>query len=435
MASQIPPLEAEGSKPPAPGGGTPREADVLVSGAGPGGSVAGVLLARKGLEVTLLEQSPPGRWKVCGDLLGPRTLHFLQAARLHPEPLLEQGFPILGVRVYDDRRLRSAAFFDRETAGRPWGITLRRDLFDRFLQHRALEAGCTLLHGTRFTRILARETEALLCLARRGAAPLSFRARVLLGADGIQSAAARSAGLLDTRPEGMLVAVRAYFRKVAALGHAIELYFLPHLQPGYAWVIPVDEETANIGLGIRGDVLARDRLNLRAELRRFIGAHPDLSRRMTRAVPLGPVRGWPMRTYRNDRGLAAPRVLLLGDAGGFVDPLSGEGIYGALRSARIAATLLPATLGSPSTLPPSPREYERRCHRAFGADYGSAAFLSGLLSHPTAGKVLARWGLERLQRVSSLDPAYARMVAGLFTGTFPRRGFLRPSRIARVLLS
>ena len=134
----------------------------------------------------------------------------------------------------------------------------------------------------------------------------------------------------------MLLAVRRYYRGVEGLRNTVELYPLSRFQPGYAWVIPLSMDTANVGLGIRAAVCRRDRIRLQKELARFVAEHPVLSRRMEHAEAEGPTQGWPLTAYGSVRRLSGSHVLLLGDSGGFIDPLSGEGVFGAMQSARIA---------------------------------------------------------------------------------------------------
>lgn len=411
------------------------DTDVLVVGGGPAGSVAGILLAREGIETTILERSPPGHRKICGDLLGSRSLQFLDALHIDWRTMQAEGFSIEGIRVYDEKGLKSAAYVEKKPAEYPAGITLRRDRLDSYLQRKAQESGCRLLHGVKFRDFGERDNHALVCRASTEGRDILFRARLVLGADGVQSATARAAGLFDRRPGVMLLAVRGYYRNVAGLRNMIELYPLSSLQPGYAWVIPLSRDTANIGLGVRADVCSRDRVRLQRELAGFIAGHPALSRRMDRARPEGPVQGWPLTTYGSVQRHSGSRVLFLGDAGGFIDPLSGEGIFGAMQSARIAVEVVREALRRGTFSAGFLATYDERCRRTFQADFGSAARVTGFLAHPAIGKPLAMWALKQVEKNCLLDAGYARMIAAFFTGTLPRKRFLKPKWIARTILA
>ncbi len=409
------------------------EPDVLIVGGGPAGCVAGILLAREGYSTTILEKSRPGYHKICGDLLGARSLQFLHNLNIGWASMLGQGLPIEGIQVLDEKGLRSVAYLEEESGSDPVGATLKRDLLDRFLQQRAIEEGCNVLYGMRFQEFVAREDRAVLCRASTGEEDTLFRARLVFGADGAWSTTARAAGLFGRNSAVMLLAVRGYYRGIRRLRRTIELYPLSDLQPGYAWVIPLSLDTANVGLGIRADVCSRDGVRLQRELSRFVTQHPALSQRMKQATLVGAVRGWPLPAYGSVQRVSGSHLLLLGDAGGFVDPMSGEGIFGALQSAWIAVGVARDALRRGVFGERFLARYDERCRRYFDADFGSAALVTGFLAHPALGKPLAMWGLKQVEKNCLLDQEYARMIAGFFTGVCPRKRFLKPKWLVKTL--
>ena len=407
--------------------------DVLIAGGGPAGCIAGILLAREGIRTTILEKAPPGYHKICGDLLGARSLQFLHGLNIDWMSMQGQGLLIEGIQVHDEKGLKSVAYLEREPGKDPVGKTLRRDLLDRFLQQKAVEAGCELLYELRFQEFVERRHNAVLCRASTGGEDRLFRARIVFGADGAWSTTARAAGLFKRKSEVMLLAVRGYYRGIEGLRNTIELYPLSRLQPGYAWVIPLSADLANVGLGVRADVCRRDRVRLQSELIRFVSEHSSLSRRMKRAKLEGPVRGWPLAAYGSVRRLSGPHVLLLGDAGGFIDPMSGEGVFGAMQSAWIAADVALDAIRRGVFTERFLARYDDRCRRYFGADFGSAAVVTGLLAHPGLGKPLAMWGLKQVEKNCLMDPDYARMIAGFFTGMYPRKRLLKLKWLAKTI--
>jgi len=409
--------------------------DVLIVGGGPAGCVAGILLAREGIRTTILEKAPPGYHKICGDLLGTRSLQFLEGLNIDWPSKQAEGLLIEGIQVHDEKGLKSVAYLEREPGRDPVGITLRRDLLDGFLQRKAMEAGCELLYGMRFQEFVDREDNAVVCRASTGAEDRLFRTRLVFAADGAWSTTARAAGLFDRDSEVMLLAVRAYYRGIEGLRNTIELYPLSGLQPGYAWVIPLTTDLANVGLGVRADVCSRDRVRLQAELPRFVSEHSGLSKRMKNAKLEAPVQGWPLAAYGSVRRLSGPHVLLLGDAGGFIDPLSGEGVFGAMQSAWIAVDVARDAMRKGVFTEGYLSGYDDRCSRYFDSDFGSAAFLTGLLAHPALGKRIAMWGLKQVEKNCLMDPNYARMIAGFFTGMYPRRRFLKLKWLARTIFT
>src|SRR5690606_38543848 len=130
-------------------------------------------------------------------------------------------------------------------------------------------------------------------------------------------------------------AMRGY---VAGLPHEdATVLFSTESFPGYAWVFPVRDGFANYGAGLVAEASIRDRIRVRdflAELRSMIEAR---GRALGAEVRLGPLVGWPIETFRSDVPRIFERGLLIGEAGGFVDPINGEGIPLALETAGLAA--------------------------------------------------------------------------------------------------
>ena len=410
------------------------DSDVLVVGGGPAGCSAGILTARQGCRVNILEKNPQGHHKVCGDLLGPRALYLLQALQIGWPGSECHGLPIQGIHVYDDKRLKSAARFQAAGEEHAWGMTLRRDHLDGFLLERAEEAGCTVFHGVRFKGIVERDVRGIVCVAETRQGDRFFRARMLLGADGVHSATARAAGLYQRNAKSRILAVRGYFRNVAGLRDAVELYFLPHLLPGYAWVIPLGEDLANIGLGLRADACMQGGVHLARELERFVKEHPHLSRRLQEAQSVGRPQASAIGTYGQRIRRVAPHVLLMGDAGGFADPLSGEGIFGAIQSARMAAGVVKEAFAQDNFTEGFLAGYEERCKKPFDGAYRYAAFLAGLPVRHGPWKPVVRWGLNQVEKNCLVDSQYARMVAGFFTGMVARKRIWSTRWFRRTLL-
>ncbi len=395
----------------------PEHADVLIVGAGPAGSALGMLLARAGYKTLILERRPRGHHKVCGDLLGPRSLQLLDSLHIGWRDEGPDRHGIRGILIYDDKGLRSSAWLGGDA---PWAFTVRRDLLDSFLQEKSEAAGCRIEYETRFRGIRLRNADRIVCEASTREGPRLFQARLLVGADGFPSLVARTAGIDDHDPSAGVVAIRGYFRGVRALRDAVELYFAPRIFPGYAWVIPLGADLANIGVGLRSDACLRYRVRLAAELRWLLREHPCLSRRARDAEPLGGLEGARIGTYARRVTRCGPGVLLVGDAGRCADPLSGEGVFGALMSARLAATAIDEMLGQATRARSALAAYGRRSERIFGRAYRYGNFLTGLPMREGLGRSIVSWGLRRIQANCVLDSQYARMVAGFFTGAMPK---------------
>jgi geranylgeranyl reductase family protein len=291
--------------------------DVAVVGAGPAGATAALVLARAGLDVTLLDRAPLPRDKTCGGGVVARALESLPpGVELPVERRLgrvESRFVDAGLSVT----------VERET---PLVHMARRAPLDLALAEAARAAGATLRAPCALDRVRLTPDHAELETSR---GPL--RARFLVAADGATGSTARMAGW--TEPLASVPALEAEIavRPRLLAAHTDRARFdLGVPAGGYGWVFPKADHLS-VGVG----VFTRDgaRRRLRDELARYIDAVGLREGRVLR------VRGAPIPVHpRPD--VARGRVLLTGDAAGLADPLTGEGISLAIRSGRLAAESL-----------------------------------------------------------------------------------------------
>jgi flavin-dependent dehydrogenase len=302
--------------------------DVLVVGGGPIGLATAICCARAGLSVAVADPRAAPTDKACGEGLTPAAIGRLAALGVDPA-----GHPLLGIRYTDGRHRADALYRHRPGRG------VRRTTLHAALSARAAELGVGVLpvRVTSFTQYPDHVAAA------------GVEARYLVGADGLQSRIRRCCGPDGEgtgRPPGNRdrYGLRRHYR-VAPWTDLVEVHWTAQAE---AYVTPVADDLVGIGLlfakGTRGDFDTR------------LGAFPALLGRLARATPASSVRGaGPMR--QDVRRRVYGRVLLVGDASGYVDALTGEGIGVGLAQAEALARCLAAD---------RPADYERAWRRVSG---------------------------------------------------------------------
>jgi geranylgeranyl reductase family protein len=283
--------------------------DVAVVGAGPAGSVTAIHLARAGARVLLLDKATFPRDKPCG---GGLTLRAVRALPVDPGPVVERVVSTL------EFRLPSGARLARPDDGPLIQMTQRRRL-DAFLVEQAVAAGAEFEDGVRIVDL----DESGIDLVRRRIA-----VGAIVGADGANGISARKLGLQTKMRHGV-----AYEGNIAYENGNVEAYastavlHLAFVSGGYGWIFPKGDHL-NVGVG----GWASEAGGLRMRLLELCELHG------LDAGALDGLRGYRLPMRYEKAVLACGRGLLVGDAAGLVDPFSGDGMYEAFRSARLAAT-------------------------------------------------------------------------------------------------
>lgn len=318
------------------------EAELIVVGAGPAGSVCAAVAAERGLDVLLIDQDDFPREKACGDGLKRSAVALLHELGL--DRLVDSSLAIEGARfVLDHGRGRCVRFPVRGDRPR-LGMCVPRSTLDHAIRDAALARGARFLKAS-VDGPLGKDTGAggsIQGVSLRGRSGGEVRGRVVVAADGATSRLRRQCGLRTAGgPVGY--ALRGYF----CCEHDLDPLFEIHVPlivngavlPGYGWVFPVGERLANIGVGLmRGTGLER-LPSLRVVLDSFVEALRSRSAaRLGELRPTTPVLGSPIPLGFTAERCELSGAFFAGDAAHAVDPLSGEGIaYAMSTGATIAA--------------------------------------------------------------------------------------------------
>ena len=289
-----------------------KKYDAIVVGAGPAGSTTAYRLASAGASVLLLDRARFPRDKPCG---GGLTVRALKALPVRVDPVVE---------VEIDRfefGFRSRSRFERSSPA-PLVAMTQRSRLDAYLAEQAAAAGADFRDGTRVTALEAGPEEVEVT-----AGGTRFGAELLVGADGANGVTAKALGLGRLREVGVaLEGNLAYDELLAERYDRRALVELGTVPGGYGWIFPKGDH-ANVGVG------GWERMGpeLRRSLARFCRAYGLDVERLTG------VRGFRLPLRAAGSSVARGRALVAGDAAGLVDPLSGDGMYEAFVSSRLAA--------------------------------------------------------------------------------------------------
>ena len=379
---------------------TTQDADVIVVGAGPGGSSAAHHLAQSGLDVLLLEKAAFPREKVCGDGLTPRAVKSL--VRMGIDTSEANGFiRNRGLRIIGGGMRLELPWPELSTYP-DYGLVRPRLDFDELIVRAAQKAGARLQELTAVTGpVLDQAGRVVGVTAKTPAGPVTYRAPLVIAADGSSARLAISLGVQkrDDRPMG--VAVRRYFTSPRTDDDMLESWLElkgedGSLLPGYGWVFGVGDGTSNVGLGILNTTNAWQKTDYKKLLKDWTGGMPQ-QWQFTEEHATGPVRGGalPMgfsRTPHYTRG-----VLLVGDAGGAVNPFNGEGIPYAMESGLLAAEHAAQALARPDG-PQRERAlqgYPQAMKQEYGGYYTLGRVFVTLIGNPHVMALATRHGLPR----------------------------------------
>jgi geranylgeranyl reductase family protein len=323
------------------------DADVIVVGAGPAGSTTAFHLAQAGLDVLLLEKTAFPREKVCGDGLTPRAVKQLIAMGIDidaPGWVRNKGLRVVG------GGLRFELDWPELSSYPDFGLVRTRQDFDEILAANAVRGGVRLLQGVNVTAPILddRSGHIVGVTAKKDGEEVAYRSRLVVAADGNSTRISLAMGLHKREDRPMGVAVRTYFTSPRHdddyLETWLELWDGDQLLPGYGWIFGVGDGTSNVGLGLLNTSESFKGMDYR-----------DLLRRWTRNMPpewgyteenmTTPIRGAALPMAFNRQPHYTRGLVLVGDAGGMINPFNGEGIAYAMETGRIAAETVVQALG------------------------------------------------------------------------------------------
>ena len=309
--------------------------DVAVVGAGPGGSAAAHYLATAGLDVLLLDKFSFPRDKTCGDALTPRALRVLDEMGILDE-LLRVGYRLNGVELIAPKGHSVVAPVPKGDGRTDYVLIVPRLILDHVILRRSVTSGVHFESPVRVNDI-DQDVKGMIVKGEYRGRAVSYKARMVIVATGANIKLLLRMGLLK-KPPSMMLCARTYFENMKSMSDLVQCHFDGVPLPGYGWVFPLSDSSANIGAGFfRSGLTARWMPGTARQAFDIFIQTPLLQNMLSGAQRVGPIKGYPLRVDFASAPTFSDRVMLVGEAAGLVNPVTGEGIDYALESARIAA--------------------------------------------------------------------------------------------------
>jgi flavin-dependent dehydrogenase len=387
---------------------------VVVVGGGPAGASAAIRLARSGIDVIVADRSRFPRTKPCGEFLSPGATPILEELGVREAVEAAGASRLERVRILGHGVAVELDFPDDLDAP-PWGFSLSRTTLDAILLDAARAAGARVLEETRVEAVRIEPGRVVVNARGREGEPIELVARLVVGAGGRNCPVARALGVQqrDARTRFDLLAhwsarpgdgVEHADGVGCADGEPIQTCELSIRGDRYVAIAPIEGGRWNVNCVV-------SRAALRAEpdpgalYRRVVGAETRSTGEPYEDVAVSDV------TPLHARRATADRALVIGDAALFLDPFTGQGIYLALRSAALAAAVVPGALANGQADRASLAGYEAARFAEFAARRRVSRALQAVLHRPR----LARWVIRALAR----DRGLARTLAAATGDVLP----------------
>ena len=350
--------------------------DVVICGAGPSGTTAALALGKSGLKVALLDKCVFPRDKVCGDAIPayiPKVLATIDPAYANALEKFEHKELVNTCRIVaPNKKILDLKFLTN-------AFISTRLVFDNFLFELASKLpNLAIFQNTTVNNVVVNEDAVI--VYTEGA--LTIEARLVIGCDGAN-------GILKKKLTNWKIdlkhhsgAVRAYYKNVAGIPKGtLELHFLKDILPGYFWLFPLENNQANIGLGMLSKKISGNKINLKKEMMHIIETNPYIKDRFANAEMTGDIKGFGLPLGSRKVQMSGNRFMLCGDAASLIDPVTGEGIGHAMVSGRYAGWQAMKCFEKNDFSAPFMKAYDKTVYTKLWKGNRNRYYLQALLNH------------------------------------------------------
>jgi len=340
----------------------PGTFDVIIVGAGPAGTSAAYCLAGSGLKIAVIDKAVFPRDKTCGDGL----THDVSKQLRIISPSLAEAFEKLphktesyGAEVISPDNRRLYLPFVLKGLNQPIHTCRRLD-FDNFMFGQLQQFSNVKTFENCIPESLRISRDCAILETSLG----SFEARMVVGADGVNSFVARETGMKRVSKEHQCVSLRTYYKGLMPLreGNPIEMYVLKDILPGYLWIFHLGNGLSNVGIGMIASIINKRKINLNRSFEEMLSSEP-LKSRLAGGERVETFKGHILPLGGERKDISGNRFLLAGDAASLVDPFTGEGVGNAIRSGRVAAEHILACVKADDFSAEFNKSYDREIYR------------------------------------------------------------------------
>jgi len=406
------------------------DCEVLITGGGPAGSCLAYHLAEQGIQAIVLESKKFPRDKTCGDAVSAVAISELERLGITKLKAFKNFNEINQVALFVEGEKIDVSLADSD---KPKGRVIPRFLLDNWIYEAAKEKGVEYIENTKLIDYSTGQDYVLVKAQGSDRSIRYFKTKVLVGADGSNSTVARILQGGKPADDFKLLGLRAYYEGISGPSDRCDIFFSKSNFPGLFWFFPIGTDQANIGSAMIASTVPKNQSHAKHLLQKQITDDPNFAERIGQGKIRGKITGWPLKFKDPSSKVVGQGVILIGDAAGLINPLSGDGIQYALLSARWAAEHLAECSKDNDFSDVVLQKFKYKLDQETAYDIA----LSSLLVQITRNRSLTTLWMEVLQVLFDRardDEEYAAIIAGIFDGSYPSYKALDPTFLIKSLL-
>lgn len=378
--------------------------DVIIIGAGTAGSTAAFFLSKNGFKVLLLDKEQFPRDKACSGGISPRSLKILEGIinlKIFENNEVQK---IIGVKLFSPNGTMLEGAIPKAEDYLDYGYVIPRTILDEMLIESAISNEAKFIREEVIDLVTCDDFVKGVKTSKN-----IFESKIVILANGANSEISKRFGFLEHNPELLLHTVQQHFEGMQETYSHIEIYYEKNLLPAYFWFFPEGKGKANVGLGMWGN--KKDGGNLNTIFNDLIMKYKNVHKRLNHALPKK-IKHWPIRFKSTNAKTYDNGILVSGDAAGFANPLTGEGIYYALESGKLAAETATEALRKDNYSREILRNYEDAWRKTFNNDLEYSHKLNKIISNPET--------IDSLAHIGSTNPELKNVIIGVLVNVIPK---------------